>query len=361
MEVAGYSTFFVLLSKTIQEKVKGSTKYKINQTKEEIMLSKKLFLSLFCMAVVITVSGFTDQARCQEKYPTRAIDIIVPTGPGGSTDLTSRILAAELKKLWGVPVNVINKPGGNMVPAVQEVYNAKPDGYTLLGDCISAASTFPLVAPKDLPFKPGDRTYIVLTTASDFLLFVPASSPVKNLKDLEADLKKDPGSFTWPSGGGTSVPDVVIRQFAKVIGVDINKLKAVPATSGAQTITLAGSGSIKIMSFGTAMGVPNTQAGIIRPIATLSKTRIAEFADVPTAAEQGYPSLKYTWWNGISGPPNLPASIVDKWEKAVAELLKSPAVLDQLKKIGISPFYHNAKDTKTYVEQETDELAKVFK
>ena len=263
---------------------------------------KKLILSLlFCMLVILA-SSFVDQLRCQEKYPTRAIDIIVPTGPGGSTDLTTRILAAELKKMWGVPVNVINKPGGNMVPAVQEVFTSKPDGYTLLGDSISASSALPLSA-KDLPFKPEDRTYIAMTTTSNFLLFVPASLPVKTLKDLEADVKKDPGSFTWPSGGGTSAPDVLVRQFAKAIGVDINKLKAVPVQSGAQMITLAGSGSIKVMAFGPAMGVPNTQAGIIRPIAAVCKTRIPEFPDVPTSAEQGYASVNYAWWNGISGSP----------------------------------------------------------
>ena len=325
------------------------------------MLSKKLFLSLVLCMIVILGSGFANQAWCQEKYPTRAIDIIVPTGPGGSTDLTTRILAAELKKLWGVPVNVINKTGGNMIPALLEVLDGKPDGYTLFADNISASSAVPLTAPKDLVPKLESRTYISLTATVPFLLFVPASSPVKTLKDLEAEIKKDPGAFTWPSGGGAAASDVLVRQFAKLIGVDVNKTIPVPAQSGAQMITLGGSGSIKIMTFGATMGVPNTQAGIIRPIVALYKTRIPEFPDVLTSTEQGYPSLVYHYWSGISGPAKLPAYIAEKWEKTLGELMKSPTVLAELKKIGNLPFYHNAAETRKYVEQETDGFVKVFK
>ncbi|HVN98368.1 MAG TPA: tripartite tricarboxylate transporter substrate binding protein [Syntrophorhabdaceae bacterium] len=326
------------------------------------MSIRKLFLlATFCVAALVAAGFFSDRACAQEKYPTRAIDIIVPTGPGGSTDLTTRIIAAELKKLWGVPVNVVNKTGGNMVPALLEVLDSEPDGYTMFADNISASSAIPLTAPKELLPKLESRTYISLTTTVPFLLFVPASSPVKSLKDLEAEIKKDPGAFTWPSGGGAAAADVLVRQFAKLIGVDVNKTKPVPAQSGAQMLTLSGSGSIKLLTFGATMGVPNTQAGFIRPIVTLYRTRLPEFPDVSTSAEQGYPTMVYHYWSGISGPPKLPASIAQKWEKTLAEVLKNPAVLAELKKIGNLAFYHNAADTKKYVAQETDSMAKIFK
>jgi tripartite-type tricarboxylate transporter receptor subunit TctC len=336
--------------------------YIIKAKKQEGAMSvKKLSLMLlFCM-IVILITGLTDQARSQEKYPTRAIDIIVPTGPGGSTDLTTRIIAAELKKIWGVPVNVVNKTGGNMIPALLEVLESKPDGYTMFADNISASSAMPLTAPKDLLPKLESRTYISLTTTVPFLIFVPASSPVKSLKDLEDEIKKDPGAFTWPSGGGAAAADVLVRQFAKLIGADVNKTKPVPAQSGAQMLTLSGSGSIKLLTFGATMGVPNTQAGLIRPIVALYKTRIPEFPDVTTSTEQGYPSMVYHYWSGISGPAKLPAPIAEKWEKTLGEILKSPTVMAELKKIGNLAFYHNAAETKKYVAQETDALAKVFR
>ena len=231
--------------------------YKESKNQEGAMSVKKLSLSLLLCIIVILGAGFTDQARSQEKYPTRAIDIIVPTGPGGSTDLTTRIIAAELKKIWGVPVNVVNKTGGNMIPALLEVIESKPDGYTMFADNISASSAMPLTAPKDLLPKLESRTYISLTTTVPFLLFVPASSPVKSLKDLEAEIKKDPGAFTWPirwwcgSSGCTGSDNSV-----KLIGVDVNKTRPVAAQSGAQMLTLSGSGSIRLLTFGATHGRP---------------------------------------------------------------------------------------------------------
>lgn len=99
---------------------------------------KKLFLlSLLTILITLTVTGWIGQVQCQDKYPTRAIEIIVPLVPGGSSDLTARLTASYLSKKFGVPVNVVNKSGGNTIPGNLEVYNARPDGYTLHGDSLS--------------------------------------------------------------------------------------------------------------------------------------------------------------------------------------------------------------------------------
>ena len=148
---------------------------------------------LFCVMIVL-FAGLADQAQGAEKYPARAIDIIVPFGQGGSTDLATRILADELKKMWGVPVNVVNKLGGNGVPGTMEALNAKPDGYTILADSVITSSWLPIVAQASSITIP-ERTYLALTVTTPFIFYVPASSPMKTMKDLEAEIKKDAGGF----------------------------------------------------------------------------------------------------------------------------------------------------------------------
>lgn len=122
---------------------------------------------IFLIGVLI-LTGWTELVHAQAKYPTRAIDIICPMAPGGGTDVTDRLIAAYLNKKFRVPANVINKPGGNSVPACLEVYQAAPDGYTLLGD--GTVSSYMLaVAVKNIPFKVMDRTFLVITS---FLLSI---------------------------------------------------------------------------------------------------------------------------------------------------------------------------------------------
>lgn len=192
--------------------------------------SLRILLSV--MLVVALVEG-NDQAQSQEKYPTRAIDIICPFAPGGSTDLSARLAAPYLKRKWDVPVNVVNKPGGNTVPAVLEVYRSAPDGYTLLSDNYPPTTMLPFVV-KNLPFKVMDRTFLAITATSPMALMVPPTSPFKSLRDLEEEAKKNPGNFTWTSLGGVGGQDFTIRQFFKAIGVDVKKTKPIMCRGGEQ-------------------------------------------------------------------------------------------------------------------------------
>ncbi len=151
-----------------------------------------LLISVLLLALSLALSP----VQAQEKYPTRAIDIFVPFAAGGSVDLTARIAAAYVNKQWGVPVNVINKPGGNAVIACLEVHRAAPDGYTLLSDS-PASTSLMQAAVRNLPFKIMDRTFIGRIVITPMALFVHSSSPLKNMKDLEAEGKVRRSGRTW--------------------------------------------------------------------------------------------------------------------------------------------------------------------
>ena len=317
---------------------------------------------MFFVAVVILFilsMGWVSQIECQEKYPTRAIDIIVPFSPGGSTDLGARIVSAYLKTKWGVPVNVVNKPGGNTLPACVEVFQAKPDGYTILADGLGSSSMLPLVV-KELPFKVTDRTFIAAMSHFPFVFAVAPDSPFKNLKDLEAEAKMDPGSFTWASLGGAALHDFAFRQFFKAIGIDVLKTKPIMSKGGSEAVVLTAGRHVKVGGGSAPTCFSPLKGGIIRGIGITSAKRWPELPDLPTAVEQGFTSVKVTQWIGISGPSNLPLHITAIWDKVIQEMLQDPKIISQLSNIGAIPFYLNPRETREFVRKETEEVADLW-
>ena len=313
-------------------------------------------LSLF---IIFSLFGWVGQAQSQPKYPTRAIDIICPFGPGGATDLVDRIFAAILNKKFGVPVNVVNKPGGSTIPACLEVYSAKPDGYTLLGDCLPSASMVG-VSTKNLPFKIMDRTFIGSIASHPVVMIVHEKSPIKNIQDVVNEAKKNPENFTWTSVGGVGVQDLAMRQFFKVIGVDIHKTKAISTKSGAEGATLTAGGHVVLGICSTSAALPPIKGGMVRALAISSKERFQGLPDVPTTAELGFPSVNAVQWNGASGPPKMPQHIVDIWDKAFQEMTKDPEFLAKLTSIGAVPFYIGSKEIRSYVSKEIEEVDRLW-
>ncbi len=322
--------------------------------------NRKLFLSILVpLMLSLAVIGWIKYAQSQEKYPTRSIAIIVPFVPGGTNDLSSRIIATHLNKKWGVPVEVVNKPGGNTVPACLEVHNAKPDGHTLLSDGLSSSSSLGL-AVKNLPFKIMDRTFLPMICSCPLVIIVPSASPFKSMKDIESEVKIDPGNFTYASLGGSSSPDYVIRQFFKAIGVDVHKMKPIMVQGASAAVTLVAGGHVKVSCSTTASANVAISGGLVRALAITSKDRLPRLPDVPTTAELGYPTVNFINWVAISGPPKLPSYIVDKWDKTMEEILKDADVISRMNSMWAEPFYLTARETREYIIKETEEMNRVF-
>jgi tripartite-type tricarboxylate transporter receptor subunit TctC len=313
-----------------------------------------LFLvGLLSVMLVLFLSLGTGGAQAQVKYPTRAIDLICGFSAGGGTDTNTRVAADWLRRKWGVPLNVINKPGGGGIPASLEVFNAKPDGYTLMADCQSSAGLLEVSGVK-LPFKVMDRTFVGFFAFVTSVFAVPSQSPVMSLKDLEAEIKRDPESFTWNSQGRGSSTDMDVRFLMKEVGGDISKTKPVTSRGGGEAISLLSGAHIKLGVSTVNSFLPAIQAGAIRAIAVTGRERHPFLPNVPTAAEQGYPNIsdKPEWWAGITGPPNLPSYVIDAWDKALQEIFKDPEFISKMKSIGSKPKYVNSRDARKYVENE---------
>jgi tripartite-type tricarboxylate transporter receptor subunit TctC len=312
---------------------------------------------ILAVALILASAGWADRAQAQAKFPTRAVEIIQPFAAGGTLDLTTRQMAELLKKKWGVPVNVITKPGGKGIPAVVDVYQAKPDGYSMLADS-SATSSMLAAATKDLPFDVANRTYIAMVNAIPYVIFIPASAPYKNLKEFIEGARKNIGSISY-SAGPTAL-EYVLRQLFAAAGLDISKAKAVMCQGASEAVTLAAGGHISIGAAVVGTTIPAIGAQTIRPLLITAKARWPELPDLGTSAEQGYPDVDLIYWTGVSGPPKMPQNIAAIWDKAIQETLADPTYTAKLKTLGAVPFYHNAKDTAAMEKRDTERAMKLF-
>lgn len=325
------------------------------------MYTTKRLASVALCALVIVSSLIT--AGCgqttQAPYPTKPIELVVAFAPGAITDLFGRFMADELSKKWNVAINVVNKTGGNAIPAVQYVMQAPADGYTLLVDGAGTSSTQGLLG--DLPYKVEDRTFIVRVSANPHGFMIPATSPWKTLDDMTKAVKADPAKFNWVSLGGNSTVDITTRQYLKAIGVDPAATSPVSFAGAAPGMTAVAGGHASLVVTNPRTELPLVQAGNARIIAVTAPARLDYLKDVPTTKEAGLAQVNYQFWGGFSGPQKLPDAVVNAWVKAVDELVKDPAFATRLAdKVGMNLFYANSKDFRDFVVGETKELGVLY-
>jgi tripartite-type tricarboxylate transporter receptor subunit TctC len=285
------------------------------------------------------------------KYPAKTIDTVVPFAPGAGTDLMGRVMAEGLSKKWKYPINVVNKPGGNTIIGSNEVMRASPDGYTLLVD--SPGSSSMQVGMKDLPYKVEQRTFIVRAAASPMAFIVPQNSPWKTLKDVAEAAKKDPGSLTWTSLGGTSGVDLVMRQFFAASGIDVPKTKMVTFPGASPACNSVAGGHVQMGAATAGTILPLVSGGNARCIAVTSPERLNDLPAVATTGQQGFPSVNTQYWIGFSGPSGLPDYVIKAWTEAVAEVLKSPEVITKLTRVTSVPAFLGADEFKKFIMEES--------
>ncbi len=327
------------------------------------MLSRSQFIRLFLASLpfvlVILIISWCDQVHSQEKYPTRPIDIIVPFAAGGSTDLDARLIASYMNKKWGSPVNVVNKSGGNGIPGMLEVFNASPDGYTLLADGTSTSSLVGVTVP-NLPFKIVDRTFIASFIYNPIVIFVSTSSPFMTFGDFVTFAKKTPEKITWCMVGVTGILDFCLKQVFKETGLDIAKMKPVPVKGAGDSVPLVSGGHIMIGAGGPTGVLAAIKGNLIRGLLITSENRHPLLPDVPTSGELGYPKVKMGTWIGISGPVNMPSYVVDKWNKELEQMFKDPEMVLKARNIGAIPYYNNSQLTKEIALKELEDFKQIL-
>jgi tripartite-type tricarboxylate transporter receptor subunit TctC len=295
--------------------------------------------------------GTTSGAASRGAYPSKPIEVIVPWAPGGAAELPVRVVAEFLAKEWGHPINVVNKPGGNTLTGSLALMQAAADGYTLMADS-PGSSSLQAAMPEKLPFKVEDRTFVVQMAKSPMVYYVKADSPWKSLKDVAAAAKSTPGAFTWARLGRGSLVDLCLMQFFSDAGVDLAKTKQVVFKGSGESAAAVAGGHVQFASSGPSAVLGYVSSKIVRVLGVTGTTRIEAWPEVPTAIEQGFPSVRGTLWNGISGPANLPGDVVEKWTKGVEKAMKDPTVIERIKKLGATPEFQGSDQFRKAVIEE---------
>lgn len=292
----------------------------------------KLTTTIVCAlgALALALSG---PAQAQ-KYPDRPIKLVTPYPAGGGSDITARLVAETLNRLYGWSVVVENRGGAAGSIGTGVVANSKPDGYTLLWTSVDNYALLPALRT-DLPYKVEDLTFIARLAENGSTLAVNAAEvPSKTLAEFVTWLKANPGKVYYGTGGIGSANHFTMELFEQEAGVKMTRV-VYQGVAPATTDLLAG--RVQIVALTPTAVVPHMQAGRLRLLAITQSARNPLFPDLPTIGELGYPAATVSVWYALSGPKGLPDDVRKTLEKAMAGVLADPQVKTFMNERGLSP------------------------
>jgi len=287
------------------------------------MMSRRTALQLATAAVA---GSLPLVGRAQASWPSKAIRLVVPFAPGGSSEIVARATATELSKILGQSVYVDNKPGGAGNVAMGEVARAD-DEHTLILGHIGTLAVNPFIFDK-LPYDPAKAfTPISLLAKVPSLYVVRADLPVKDLKEFIALAKAKPGTLNYGSAGNGSAGHLAFEYLKMVSNTFV--LHVPYRGTGPQLTDLIG-GRLEAAAVGAPAVLQFIKTGKLRCIATGTAQRLPQLPDVPTVAEQGFPGFEMTQWYGLLAPAAMAKANVDKLAAASARAVREPAALKLL-------------------------------
>ena len=290
-----------------------------------------------------------------QSYPAKPITLIVPFPPGGSTDIIGRIAADGLARELGQPFVVDNRGGAGGAIGAKAIADAQPDGYTLGIATISTHVVNPIVH-KDLRYDPlADFTFISEIASVPNVVSVHPSVPARNLAELIALAKKQPGKLNFGTPGVGSLGHLIGETFKYSAKVDMTH---VPYRGAGPALNDALAGQVQVLFDNLPSSLPHIQAGRLRALAVAAEKRVASLPDVPTFAESGHPLVNDPSWFGLIGPARLPADVVSRVHAALVATLKQAEVAKRLDASASTPVGNSPE---AYRKVVTDALANTRK
>ncbi|MFZ2069269.1 MAG: tripartite tricarboxylate transporter substrate-binding protein [Xanthobacteraceae bacterium] len=281
----------------------------------------RTFIAILSAAVMLALGG--EAGLAQDRYPDRAVKIIVPTSPGATTDVLARSIGQALSDSWKVPVIVDNRPGADEMIGDEIVAKAAPDGYTL-GVISNAGITASPQLHKDVRYDPQkDFTPIFMLGEITPVMVVPAKSSVRTVQDLIALAKSKPGELNYGSFGNGTYAHVAMEDFKQRTGIRMTHIPYRGATP-AYLALMRDEVAVMIGNLGSANA--QAAAGNLRIIAAASAHRSKFRPDLPTIAESGVPGFSTGAWWGMFGPAHLPEPVIANLRAGVSLALETPAL-----------------------------------
>jgi tripartite-type tricarboxylate transporter receptor subunit TctC len=281
----------------------------------------------------LIIAGGAVMAPAAEEFPSKPVKLILPVGAGGSHDLTARPIVPVFQQITGQPLIIELKPGGGGAIGSQQVASAPADGYTLLFGGPGWSSALPAIEGRSA--GPDRLVAVARINYSPSVLFGKADVPFKNLKEMVAWAKANPGKLIHGNTGPWGIADLPMKQMMKEYGFQAT---IVPHDGGGPALTALLGGHIMTSIFLTAQSLPHVQAGKIRGLAVLDAKRHPDLPDVQTSLEQGI-EVTSTIWRAVLAPKGTPRPAIEKLAAVFKKITEDKAFQAAIKQLGDEPGY----------------------
>ena len=312
-------------------------------------MKRKGWRMIFLSGIIL----LTPVLSSAQSYPTKPINILVGFAPGGTMDISTRVLASKAEKILGQPFLISNNGGGGGSVALGIVAKERSDGYSLAGCTSTGLIRIPQFRP--VPYKLEDFVPIMHFGAPQTGVVVKADSPFRTFKDLVDYAKKNTGKVTYSSTGVGSPMHLAMEYVAKQEGIQWTH---VPYPGSTPALTALMGGHVTAQS-GSTEWIPQIRAGEVRLLGTHGEKRMKIFPDVPTFRELGYDFINETVFM-VAAPKGTPSPIVKKLGEAFHKAMDDPEFIQVMEKMEIEITYRNSEDTKKYLEEAYARLGKMI-
>jgi tripartite-type tricarboxylate transporter receptor subunit TctC len=309
--------------------------------------------------VTILVAALALAAACAsaQSYPVKPVRFIIPYPPSGIADVFARALADELTAKLGQTVVPDNKPGGSLIIGTDAAAKSPADGYTILLGSISSLA-INVGAFKKLPYDPvKDFAPVSMAFYTPLLLVTTNEIPARDLKELIAYAKANPGKLSFASIGFGSSVHLAAEIFKTMAGIDLTHVPYKGTTVALPDIM---AGRVHMMFDGGAF-LPQVKAGKVRLLAVTSPKRLENLPDTPTMSEAGVPGYEVTIWFGVVAPAGTPRPIVERLSKEIAAVVRQPAFKARFQDGGIIPMSSTPEEFAQTIQKDIQRWPKVLR
>ena len=299
--------------------------------------------------LVCCVFTFGLGANAIAAWPEKPITIIVPAAPGGTADISTRVISDKLAAALGTTVVVENKAGAAGIIGSQSLIRSAPDGYTLdMGNIGPNAINYSMY--KKLPYKPEDFSAVTMVVAVPNILVVNNESPYKTARELIEAIKKNPsGQYSFGSSGTGQSPHLSGEMFLQRAGI---QAAHVPYKGAGPAVSALLGNQFTFMIDNLPSSMPYIKGGQFRALAITSKTRSPELPDVPTMAEAGIDNMVVTAWFGLVAPAGTPLEIRRKIQQATKAVLEAPEMQARFQAMGGTTGGNTPEAFQTYIDEQ---------